>query len=60
MKISAGKPVIFVHYVVCSFANSDGWKYCQECSLKLVGSLFVYLWIEHSLTGTFSVNYVYT
>ena len=44
-KIFAGKPVMFVHFVVCLFANSDGWKYCQELSSK-TNLRFVCLFIK--------------
>ena len=34
LNISAGKPVMFVHYVVCLFTNSDEWKYSRELFSK--------------------------
>ena len=35
MNIYAGKPVMFVHFVVFLLANSDGWKYFQAMSSKI-------------------------
>ena len=53
MKISARKPVMFVHFVVCLFANNDGWKCFQEISSKTSWK-FVCLFIKRNLlTGTF-------
>ena len=52
-EISAGKPIMFVHFVVCLYAKSDGWKYLQELSSKTSWQ-FVCLFIErNSYTGTF-------
>ena len=36
--ISAGKPVMFVHFVVCLFAYNDRWKFFKKSPLKIVGS----------------------
>ena len=38
-KIFAGKPVMFVHFVVCLFAYNDRWKcFFKKSPLRLVGS----------------------
>ena len=43
MKISAGKPVMFVHFVVCLFANIDVLKYFQELSSKTHLQFFFFI-----------------
>ena len=55
-EISAGKPVMFVHFVVCLFANSEEWTYFQEQSSKTswqFACLFIVYW-----QVLFSVNHV--
>ena len=48
---------MFIHFVVCLFANSDGWIQCQDLSSR-ASLQFVCLSKEKLLTGTFSFNHV--
>ena len=36
-KISTGKPDLFVTFLVCLLANSDGRNYCHNLSLSIYG-----------------------
>ena len=49
---------MLVHFVVCSLANSDGWKYFQELSPETILQFFSWFDKRKLLTCTYSVNQV--
>ena len=54
--ISLGKHVMFVQFVVYLFADSDGWKYCQELSSE-TDLLFACLFIKRKLIDRYFFVY---